>query len=138
MILVSIASVTLSKKKARSIYGLQCMLNILIDSISMFRSTRRGASWRSSDRKWHRLREEICSKFERYLAEYRFLDVLGLSWGESGGRGGVTDDTLSDRVECAIAGTSLGSKILLNSDSTMSTHSESCTGDMDKNRSFIF
>ena len=62
-----------------------------------------------------------------YLVEYRFLGVLGLSWGESGGRGGVTDDTLSDRVECAIAGTSLGSKMLRSSDSTMSTHSESCT-----------
>lgn len=62
-----------------------------------------------------------------YLVEYRFLGVRGLSWGDSGGRGGVTEDTLSDRVECAIAGTSLGSKILLNSDSTMSTHSESCT-----------
>lgn len=67
-----------------------------------------------------------------YLAEYRFLGVLGLSWGDSGGRGGVTDDTLSDKVECAIAGTSRGSKMLLSSDSTMSTHSESCTVNAEK------
>lgn len=60
-----------------------------------------------------------------YLAEYLFRGVLGLPWGDKGGKGGVTDDTLSDKVECAIAGTSLGSKMLLNSDSTISTHSES-------------
>lgn len=71
---------------------------------------------------WKNLMKEL-----DYLVEYRFRDVRGLPWGDSGGKGGVTEDTLSDSVECAIAGTSLGSKILLNSDSTMSTHSESCT-----------
>lgn len=62
---------------------------------------------------------------ECYLAVYRFLGVRGLPWGDSGGNGGVTDDTLSESVECAIAGTSRGSRMLLSSDSTMSTHSES-------------
>lgn len=71
-----------------------------------------------------------------YLVEYRFLGVRGLSWGDSGGRGGVTEDTLSDRVECAIAGTSLGSKILRNSDSTISAHSESCTAKEQRKRYF--
>jgi len=77
-------------------------------------------------------RRETCLKLS-YLVEYRFLGVRGLSWGDNGGRGGVTEDTLSDRVECAMAGTSLGSKILLSSDSTMSTHSESCA-EKDKQR----
>lgn len=67
-----------------------------------------------------------------HLAEYLFLGLLGLPWGDKGGKGGVTEDTLSDKVECAIAGTSLGSKILLNSDSTISTHSESCPDNKNK------
>lgn len=34
-----------------------------------------------------------------YLVEYRFLGVRGLPWGDNGGSGGVTEETLSDRVE---------------------------------------